>query len=502
MSTNGLMVAVSTSNSYAASVSGGSDNGVKKESEFSFASMFASSFTKLQSTSKSSDNLTVKQLSVKQVKVQVTDRSQTAQNVQQRAQSSEVEDGKGLYTTGKTEQEATDAAESTALTKSTDAGQTETKEVDDVLSEENIEKLAGLLNDIVNAVSGMLDITPENLTQFLEDNGINLAELPEGTTLRIVVFHFMGNVNEVDLLSNEDLLNRMDLIFAKVEDLLNEFTKQNPELKEVRELLELTDLRKSLEDMGLKLQSTEDAPENLSTAEGVDRKPGEKLEADETYGKRFTAKSTEVKHEEKTVEVKITETSGNAKEESLRQNGKDTGKGLAENMFSQFADKLVNAAQQNAEITGDFDNVKLMREIVNQLTEQIKVSISPAHTSLEMTLNPENLGKIALNISSKDGVMTATLHTSNEAAKEAIESQLITLKETIESQGIKVEAIEVTVSSFAFSQSKDAETGKENAGASSGKKRSYRVSETDDVEATSGTEAPEIMQGSTVDFVA
>ena len=43
----------------------------------------------------------------------------------------------------------------------------------------------------------------------------------------------------------------------------------------------------------------------------------------------------------------------------------------------------------------------------------------------------------------------------NEAVKEAIESQVTQLKETLESQGVKVEAIEVTVGSREFNQNLD-----------------------------------------------
>ncbi len=76
--------------------------------------------------------------------------------------------------------------------------------------------------------------------------------------------------------------------------------------------------------------------------------------------------------------------------------------------------------------------------------------IRPEQTSMEMQLNPEHLGKVNLNITSKNGVMTAQFLTQTQVAKEAIESQVQILRETLEQQGLKVEAIEVNVSEYAF----------------------------------------------------
>ena len=91
-------------------------------------------------------------------------------------------------------------------------------------------------------------------------------------------------------------------------------------------------------------------------------------------------------------------------------------------------------------------------EIANQIIERIKVSIKPDQTSMQLQLNPENLGKVNLTVQSKNGVMTAQFVVQSELSKEAIESQLPMLRETLNQQGLKVEAIEVSVSTYAFDQ--------------------------------------------------
>ena len=71
-------------------------------------------------------------------------------------------------------------------------------------------------------------------------------------------------------------------------------------------------------------------------------------------------------------------------------------------------------------------------------------------TQMEMELHPASLGNVRVQVAAKDGVITANFTTENESVKAALETQVVTLKNQLEEQGIKVEAVEVTVSSNAF----------------------------------------------------
>lgn len=80
----------------------------------------------------------------------------------------------------------------------------------------------------------------------------------------------------------------------------------------------------------------------------------------------------------------------------------------------------------------------------------IKVIQKESLQSIEVQLNPENLGKLHITVSARNGVLTAEIATQNEQVKRAVESQMSMLKENLESQGIKVDAVEITVQSHAF----------------------------------------------------
>lgn len=87
---------------------------------------------------------------------------------------------------------------------------------------------------------------------------------------------------------------------------------------------------------------------------------------------------------------------------------------------------------------------------MRQVSHMTRVMVSQAESSIEMQLNPANLGKVYLQVISREGVITAQIAAQNEAVKEALESQVVMLKENMNQQGMKVEAIEVTIASHEF----------------------------------------------------
>lgn len=133
---------------------------------------------------------------------------------------------------------------------------------------------------------------------------------------------------------------------------------------------------------------------------------------------------------------------------------------FVENLAAKSTDSVEQAATEK---------VQVMREIVDQIVEKIKVAIKPGNTSMELQLNPESLGRVNLTVASKNGVLTASFTAENQISKEAIESQVQVLKDNLNNQGIKVEAIEVNVSQFGFRQ--NTESGADAQGQSKQQKK-------------------------------
>ena len=149
---------------------------------------------------------------------------------------------------------------------------------------------------------------------------------------------------------------------------------------------------------------------------------------------------------------------------------------------------------------------------MRQVSQMTRVMVSQAESSIEMQLNPANLGKVYLQVVSREGVITAQLAAQNEAVREALESQVAVLKENMNQQGIKVEAIEVTIASHEFErnleqnqQSPAQEQQEENARKSS--RRNINLNSPEEMEGAMTEEedlVAKIMtdQGNSVDLTA
>ena len=168
---------------------------------------------------------------------------------------------------------------------------------------------------------------------------------------------------------------------------------------------------------------------------------------------------------------------------------------------------------QAVEITQTVVQTRIdVEDIMRQVSHMTRVMVSQAESSIEMQLNPANLGKVYLQVVSREGVITAQLAAQNEAVKEALENQVAILKENMNQQGIKVEAIEVTIASHEFernleqNQQGPAEEQQE-AEAKKSSRRNINLNNSEELEGMMSEEenlAAKIMseQGNSVDLTA
>ena len=164
----------------------------------------------------------------------------------------------------------------------------------------------------------------------------------------------------------------------------------------------------------------------------------------------------------------------------------------------------VEVIQEKVEVIQQF------REVVEQVVTQIKVAVTEDTSEMSMQLNPENLGKVNLSVVTKEGHITAQFVTETEVARQALESQIQQLRETLGQQGLKVDKVEVSVSDFSFQQGNEtnAEEQKEQQRNGYAKQlhRNLNLEHLDDLSELSEKEqlAIKIMQsnGNQIDFTA
>lgn len=139
----------------------------------------------------------------------------------------------------------------------------------------------------------------------------------------------------------------------------------------------------------------------------------------------------------------------------------------------QTQNTSAHAIDQTAEIP-QTEVLTRYESLMDQMEGLARAFASSEGTSLQVQLNPENLGRLVLTVTEKHGNVTAQITATNEQVKETLQTQMSELHATLQAQGIKVEAVEVTVATHEFEQNLDgnssANAQMQNEGGGSGRR--------------------------------
>ncbi len=276
---------------------------------------------------------------------------------------------------------------------------------------------------ITELVTNVMDITEKELVELLEQSGMELMDLLNPDNLKQFVLDVNGCEDAISMITNEGVANQYRDLLEGMKDL--ELDENLGITKE-----EVVNLLETVGNLQEKEVINTDVKEDVVEAKDTNKA--------ETEVKIVVEKETEFKS--------MNDTSSKENKGFGEETGHDA------KPMDVFVQNLASAKGTEGIQEVVTEQVQAMREIVNQVVEQIKISIKPQATSMEMQLNPENLGKVELTVVSKNGLLTASFTAENQIAKEALESQMQVLKDNLNNQGVKVEAIEVNVSQFGFKQ--------------------------------------------------
>ena len=347
------------------------------------------------------------------------------------ANTSEKAQPANVKTSGK--KEITDGFDSHKITVKADKNQTPVE--NEMPTEEIAEKVTTLLQNVFG-------LSKEDVEDLLEQLGITPMDLIVDVT----------GAQQLQATGNTSNINALILEMHGVEDssamlvsdeLTSDWTQITQGISEILE--QVSEVPQNSQDMQSFLQNLTDViKENKNVPEEYEGK--ENSESDMVVTSVVSDQNTAV-----TVEVSNESGQSDAFAQDSQTGSQPAAE--AENSLSAFVDRLTQAFEpgtENAEI-----RQVSMQEIVDQVVNHIRIRVLPQTTSMELQLNPESLGRVHLSVSSNQGVATATLTVQNEMAKEALESQLVVLRENLESQGLKVESVEVNVSNFGFKNQED-----------------------------------------------
>lgn len=304
----------------------------------------------------------------------------------------------------------------------------------------NVDKIAGALNEIKEQIKDVLDISDEELEAAMEALGFTMQDLLKANNLTALVAKITGTDGALALITDNDLSEQLkqilDFVSAKMDELAQSMNMTVEELADyINSNADNPAFADALDAKAVTVDNKADNVEQNTADEDVQAQAGQTGTQDNLAAK-ITVENT-ASGDSTSQDSDLTKHS-DAKTD-LSENGVGIADNLTQSINEAFGEVLVeNAGQVDA------------ADIVQQIIDSVRVTSTENLQSMDIQLTPENLGKIHLTVSSREGVMTAQIVAQDEAVKKAIENQLAVLKENLNNQGLKVEHVEVTVESHAF----------------------------------------------------
>ena len=400
------------------------------------------------------------------------------------------------------------------------------KNTDDNISELNantsakadLKSVENVANEITNEVRDILGVDDETLANAMTALGFSALDLLDTSNLAKLVLTINGSSEFTDLLTDENMMNQLNSLIDVVENInWEELTGMSKE--DFATALANSMQQSDIEDENLMTTVSDGETFSVVQEDTPDRQVNVQTDVSDNI--------TDAKQD---VTV-VVEKNQNKAEPGSAQTDSDAGKNMSEeiaestvsdddavsgrqtnvqNNFIQNMEQAVTNVEQTQSARPNTVRMQQMVDIVNQVVEKIKVSLGTESTSMEMQLNPEHLGKVLLNVSSKNGMMTAVFSVQSEEAKAALESQMFTLRENLELRELKVDAVEVNVSDFDFSRSDQAmDGGQSKADDGNGKQMKFDFGDDSSDESAISNEEKEAVRkqvmrdnGSQIDFTA
>lgn len=333
--------------------------------------------------------------------------------------------------------------------------------------EQAMEILQSAILQIQELLMRQLNLSPQELEQLMRQEGVTELQLLQPETVDQLILDATGVGDPVELVMDENLYQSKQAItqgFQEITRGAEEELKQEGGLSKVLENLESAAGDKALQDP-------------VKAAEGLRQEDGRGREG------------------------------GRGHEKGQSQDQGAVGQTFFQNYTSQAQGQTaISAGTANATAAAAYAEMPDSQQVVNQILDYMKLSMKPDNTVLNMQLHPESLGTLHIQITAREGVMTAHFTASSEAVKNVLENQMAVLKENFEQQDIKVDAIEVTVESHQFEN--NLEQGRQRGGEEPGRKPKRRQLDVNSLK--SGEELTESEQmitemmaasGSSVDYL-
>ena len=368
--------------------------------------------------------------------------------------------------------EKTEKTENTEKTEKTEENKTEQKDKED---------------NVLMVLGNVLNVDMQEVLQLVQDEGIDILKVIENQDEGVIeqlVLEFLGeeSLKKADLKEvSQGLIKLLSVVDEQVtkkqavEDLHQDNKQEGNDLEklEIKEEIKAETKDEPLEKTKNSLAETMKvvAPQIKKIKEIISNISKEDLELNEDVEFNLDEYQENEKNiKDMTKEVKVVDEKEHANdneidsyevsdEENLYQqafkdvkNGERVeSKGVSTSTKSiEYDVSVSNTNTEKAETTKTTfkiskPNASFKENLVKELVDKAKLTISKGKNEMELKLKPEQLGKLSMKIATEEDGVIGRITVENDVVKQVIEANLNTLKDSLQQQGIKVQGFQVDV---------------------------------------------------------
>lgn len=394
-----------------------------------------------------------------------------------------------------TEEAAAEAvSEETAVTEP-DTELSKTKEPVDQMT---IDEIANALEQIMSQIKEILGITDEELLSGMQKLDLQPYDLLASDNMTQLVTAIAGEDSAISLVANEELYTALQelvqMVDTQADSLLENTNLTGEELKDVLQKLQELERQTPVEskipagegqtelkpesEIEIKIEAmetevagsaedtpdepvngltdtpelTQDSKEQPSTGPVIIREDNTRPEDQPTKQYDKLPENQQENPTQLTTKPQTQDTGRDAKDSDTKDSRNFGQNGAAQNFQNNLGE--MNSTAAVTEGIAKFTS-ESTENIMRQLADMVKIVKNENLTEMELQLHPASLGTVNVSLTTKGGMVTAEFTTQNEAVKAAIEAQATQLRTNLEEQGVKIEAIEVSVESHQMERDLD-----------------------------------------------
>lgn len=338
---------------------------------------------------------------------------------------------------------------------------------------------------VIEEIKKTFDVTDEEIEEAMTTLAFSFENLFDMKDLQTLIMTVTNTADSVELLTNVDLYDGLNNVMKFMSDLKDEILADfNIDETAFTEIINDDDLFNKviseMENVVTKAADTEVKPEMVEAEETTS--DTEVKDTENKVETTFVPDEKEVKDDNKVkVEVTVEKTDSVSTDDAVKRivtdqnkpesnaNHEDKGhqeRGNNENEISLFANEpqtVNNTVADVVEQVTSYASTQDAESIMRQINDSIRVNITNESTSMELQLHPASLGTVNMQVVSQNGQVTAHFTVQNEMVKAVLETQLMTLQESLNEAGTKVSAIEVTVANYNLDKGMDNGANENNA---------------------------------------